>query len=158
MAGPAQVYKCEHCGEVYRREDGLKYHAMHCSMRPEAPIHQETSIHQTAPTAQTLPTAAEIAETAAKLVGGDRQATHGDKSINFRNTAEVWNAILQAKARQVGTSLTPIPLNEYDVANMLEAFKIARRYSGKFNLDDHIDGAGYAACGGEIGAKLNAPK
>ena len=158
MPSPAKVYKCEHCGEVYRREDGLNYHVMHCSLRPGAPIHQEASIHQTAPTIQTLPTAVEIAETAAKLVGGDRQATHGDKSINFRNTAEMWNAILAAKMRQGGADYLPIWLDAYDVANMLEAFKIARRYSGKFNLDDHIDGAGYAACSGEIGAKLNTPE
>jgi hypothetical protein len=33
---------------------------------------------------------------------------------------------------------------------MLEALKIARRYSGAHNIDDYIDGAGYAGCAGEI--------
>jgi hypothetical protein len=92
--------------------------------------------------------AAEICSDAAALVGGDRQVTHGDKTINFQNTADIWNGILRAKARQMpGGVLT---LDALDVANMLEAFKIARRYSGTHNLDDYVDGAGYAGCAGEI--------
>ena len=39
---------------------------------------------------------------AVDLVGGDRQVTHGDKAINFANTAGLWNAILEAKARKAG--------------------------------------------------------
>jgi hypothetical protein len=33
---------------------------------------------------------------------------------------------------------------------MMEGMKIARRYSGSHNVDDYVDGAGYAACAGEI--------
>jgi len=95
--------------------------------------------------------AAEICAKAGELVGGDRQVTHGDKSINFQNTAEMWNAILRAKVRQTpGMAVTVVTLTALDVANMLEAFKIARRYSGTHNIDDYIDGAGYAGCAGEI--------
>ena len=36
---------------------------------------------------------------------------------------------------------------------MLETFKIARRYSGSHNVDDYVDGAGYAGCAGEIAEK-----
>jgi hypothetical protein len=32
----------------------------------------------------------------------------------------------------------------------MESMKIARRYTGAFNVDDYIDGAGYAACAGEV--------
>lgn len=96
--------------------------------------------------------AAEICAKAGELVGGDREVTHGDKSINFKNIAFLWNAILRAKALQGGGySGGPIlTLDALDVANMLEAFKIARRYSGAHNIDDYIDGAGYAGCAGEI--------
>lgn len=99
--------------------------------------------------------AAEICAKAAELVGGDREVTHGDKSINFQNTADAWNAILRAKARKIGWPIHDVfvVLDALDVANMLEAFKIARRYSGSHNLDDYIDGAGYAGCAGEIAAK-----
>ena len=32
----------------------------------------------------------------------------------------------------------------------MEGLKIARRYSGGFNADDYLDGAGYAACAYEV--------
>lgn len=93
--------------------------------------------------------ASTICKTAAELIGGDRQVKHGDKAINFRNTALIWNAIIEAKAQQDGLHWE-LQLDALDVANMLEAFKIARRYSGSHNLDDYIDGAGYAGCAGEV--------
>ena len=104
-----------------------------------------------------MKTAASICADAAALVGGDRQVTHGDKTINFSNTADAWNAILRAKARKAGWPIHDVfvTLDALDVANMLEAFKIARRYSGSHNIDDYVDGAGYAGCAGEIAEKLN---
>lgn len=99
-------------------------------------------------------TAGAICITAAQLVSGDRAATHGDKSINFQNIADIWNAILRAKVRRDGHLVVLDALDALDVANMLEAFKIARRYSGAFNLDDYIDAAGYAGCAGEIASKI----
>jgi len=94
-----------------------------------------------------------ICKTASELVGSDRQVTHGDKTINFQNTAEIWNAILNAKARKFNQAPV-LFLDALDVANMLEAFKIARRYSGSHNLDDYIDGAGYAGCAGEVAERM----
>jgi hypothetical protein len=109
-----------------------------------------------------MKTAASICADAAALVGGDRQVTHGDKTINFQNTADLWNAILQAKARRCGwttrsfvEALDALALDALDVANMLEAFKIARRYSGSHNIDDYVDGAGYAGCAGEVAEKIH---
>jgi hypothetical protein len=103
-------------------------------------------------------TAGAICITAAELVSGARQVTHGDKSINFSNTADAWNAILRAKARKAGWPVHDVfvTLDALDVANMLEAFKIARRYSGTHNIDDYVDGAGYAGCAGEVAEKLNS--
>lgn len=126
--------------------------------RPTADAASAGALHKTdgekSPSPSYL-TAAKVCLEAARLVGGDRAATHGDKSINFLNTADAWNAILRAKARRVGYP-TPVALEALDVANMLEAFKIARRYSGSYNPDDYVDGAGYAGCGAEIAAKENS--
>lgn len=92
--------------------------------------------------------APDILTTAAKLVGGDRERSHGGKATNFASIAAVWNGYLLAR----GTNGKSYMLSGEDVANMMELMKIARRLSGSFNIDDYIDGAGYAACAGEIGA------
>jgi hypothetical protein len=89
--------------------------------------------------------AAEIAAKASDLVGGDRAKQHGDKFDNFNKIAAIWNGTLSAAG--VGISR---PLDAHDVCNLMEAMKIARRYTGAFNVDDYIDGAGYAACAGEV--------
>jgi hypothetical protein len=103
-----------------------------------------------------MKTASTICARASDLVGGDRAVTHGDKMINFANTAGLWNGILEAKARKAGWPAHDVfvVLDALDVANMLETFKIARRYSGSHNVDDYIDGAGYAGCAGEIAEKI----
>lgn len=129
-------------------------HTRHSHTREEAAAcwsSQQKDHNEPTPT-----TAAAICSTAACLVGGDRAVTHGDKSINFSNTASVWNALLECKARRLGWPLYDVlpKLDALDVANFLEAFKISRRYSGSHNLDDYIDGAGYAGCAGEIAEKL----
>jgi len=90
----------------------------------------------------------EIAKRAASLVGGDRKASHGNKLINHTNIAILWNALL--------TIIGDRPLNPHDVCNLMELLKVARRYSGKTNDDDYIDGAGYAALAGEIKARIDA--
>jgi len=107
-----------------------------------------------------MKTAAAICAEACSLVGGDRAITHGDKALNFTNTADAWNAILRAKARKAGwpTHDVFVTLDAVDVCNMLEAFKIARRYSGTHNIDDYIDGAGYAGCAGEIAERFHKEK
>jgi hypothetical protein len=96
-------------------------------------------------------TAVEIAEKAAELVGGPRAHVHGDKIVNHDKIAFVWNGILAAAGKSPA-----VPLDGHDVANLMEGLKIARRYLGQFNLDDYIDGAGYAACAGEIAARSAA--
>ena len=90
--------------------------------------------------------AEDIAKKAADLVGGDRQQQHGDKTANHAAIAALWNGIIEARKANGKTG----PLDALDVANMMEALKIARRYSGKHNDDDYVDAAGYAAVAGEI--------
>lgn len=93
--------------------------------------------------------AAEIASTAALIVGGDRAINHGPKLDNHRKIADVWNGVLTAAGKRPMCAL-----DAHDVANLMEALKIARRYCGAFNADDYVDGCGYSACAGEIRAAL----
>lgn len=89
-----------------------------------------------------------IATAAAGLVGGDRSRTHGEKTANHQAIADMWNGFL----RGMGNAPRH-PLEAHDVANMMEILKIARRYTGAFNPDDYIDGAGYSCVAGEIRAE-----
>ncbi len=89
--------------------------------------------------------ASEITKAAMDLVGGDRARTHGDKTENHQVIANFWQVWLSS--RSAG------PLDAHDAANMMELLKIARRLRGSFNIDDYVDGAGYAAVAGEIGAE-----
>lgn len=90
--------------------------------------------------------AASIATTAASLVSTDRADSHGDMLACHLGIAAVWTGILHAAGK-------PVTVTAHDVANMMEGLKIARRYSGAFNADDYIDGAGYAAVAGEIASR-----
>jgi len=95
--------------------------------------------------------ASDICKKAESLVGGDRAATHGDKLQNHQNIAALWQVFLNQQ-------LPPqchIELTALDVANMMELLKIARRMAGAHNIDDYIDGAGYAACAGEIAERTH---
>lgn len=93
--------------------------------------------------------AVEILNHALALVGGNRAAEHGEKLANHKKIAAVWNGIL------IAADAAPArPLDAHDIANLMEGLKIARRYAGRFNPDDYVDGAGYAACAGEIAHAL----
>jgi hypothetical protein len=95
--------------------------------------------------------AEDIALQAAKLVGGDREAAHGDKYLNHWNIAQLWNGVLRVKLGMAAPQLDP-----HDVANMMECLKVARRYAGDYNPEDYIDGAGYAAVSGDIRSRMEA--
>jgi hypothetical protein len=99
--------------------------------------------------------AEEIAQTAAALVGGKREQTHGDKATNFENIAILWNAWLNMKFGAAGIADT---LTGADVAKLMALLKIARMESGEFNPDDAIDACGYAAIAGELSEPFVAVK
>jgi hypothetical protein len=80
----------------------------------------------------------EIISTAADLVGGNRQATHGDKVQTHQNIADLWSAYLGVK------------INPLQVALMMVLLKVARTKAGSLNLDDFVDAAGYAGVAAEI--------
>jgi hypothetical protein len=91
--------------------------------------------------------ATQIATRAAVVIGGARARSHGEIRENFTRIAAAWNGILAAAGKAPAA-----PLDAHDVANLMEGFKIARRYAGAFNPDDYVDGAGYAAIAGELAA------
>lgn len=97
--------------------------------------------------------AQEILNTAIKITAGDRNDTHGDMVKNHSCIAAMWQGYLHAKVI-AGGGLQLNTVTPEDVANMMECLKIARRLTGHYNPDDYIDGAGYAACAGQIRAAI----
>ena len=82
----------------------------------------------------------DILKEAATIVNGTRQQTYGEPEDNFGTIAQMWEAYLG------------IPINAMDVSMMMVLLKVAR-VSGRPDLttiDNFIDIAGYAACGGEV--------
>jgi len=77
-----------------------------------------------------------------KLVCKDRNVTHGDAEDNFRVIAQLWNVYIHNSKGE--------DLNNKDVAIMMCLFKISRLMSNIDNLENWLDLAGYAACGGGI--------
>lgn len=96
--------------------------------------------------------APEIAELAGRLVGGDREKTHGDKLENFTKIANMLNAYLAIRRDPTA------PLNAEDVGHIMGCIKMARTQSGSFNMDDYVDLTGYAACTGDVAFRLNQAK
>ena len=79
----------------------------------------------------------EILEETINIVTGQRQEDYGDKVVNHRNIAELWNAYLD-------TDIAP-----HDVAICMLLVKVAR-LKNKKTKDCYVDMAGYAAIAGEI--------
>ena len=79
----------------------------------------------------------EILLTAQNLISGDRAATYGDASENFKLIGKFWTAYLG------------ITVSAADVATLMALLKIARS-RGSEHQDNWIDLCGYAALAGEI--------
>jgi hypothetical protein len=80
----------------------------------------------------------EILEDARRCVCGDREEDYGSPEDNFARIGGLWSAYLG------------VPIKVWDVAIMLALMKIGRIGGGQVKMDNWIDLAGYAACGGEI--------
>jgi len=83
-------------------------------------------------------TAPDVLETSLSLITGDRAKQNGAMRENHRNIARLWGAYLE------------MPLKEEQVALMMVLLKVARTKQGRFNEDDYVDMAGYAAIGGQL--------
>ena len=88
----------------------------------------------------------EILDEASKIISRDRNLSHGDAFKNHAEIAEFWNIFLDGKLQPMAS------ITADDVALMMILLKISRTNQGKkFNLDNFVDMAGYAAIAGEIG-------
>lgn len=92
----------------------------------------------------------EVLAAAVKCVNGDRQEDYGTPERSFDTIAALWNAYLGGKPLSDNT------VDAKDVACMLALLKIARIATGHGKNDNWVDLAGYAACGGEIQAIMDA--
>lgn len=79
-----------------------------------------------------------ILEHAEKCVNGDRNHRYSEPEDAFECIADLWSAYLHREVTAI------------DVANMMILLKIARTMGGEGSIDNFVDIAGYAACGGEI--------
>ena len=84
----------------------------------------------------------EILDNAKICTTQDRNIQYGEPEDNFGRIAELWSAYLDG-----------IDVSSHDVAMMMILFKVARSASNLAHVDNYIDIAGYAACGGEIASK-----
>lgn len=93
------------------------------------------------------PTRGMILSIAKEIVCADREETYGEAENNFGIIAEMWSAYLFGKGIDNGDILAA-----EDVAAMMILLKVSRVATGKNRLDNWVDIAGYAACGGECEA------
>lgn len=93
-------------------------------------------------------TRAEILDRAKVCVCGERERDYGKPEDNFATIGHLWTEYLRGAYPQ-GLSV----LCAKDVAMMMALLKVARIATGS-SPDSFVDLAGYAACAGEITAKL----
>lgn len=99
-----------------------------------------------------------VLETALQTVA-DRGVPYGGVEDNFNRIARLWNAHLLNRYSDDRGEFDALPtLDASDVAMMMALMKIARLQGNPGHADSWVDVAGYAACGGEIGAKLTVDK
>lgn len=89
----------------------------------------------------------EILEAARKCVCGDREEDYGAPEDNFVRISELWASYMRGRCVAPDAAITIRP---NDVAAMMALLKIARIAGGDAKMDNWIDLAGYAACGGEL--------
>lgn len=88
-------------------------------------------------------TRSEILNAAMKATNGDRDKKHGRPEDSFAMIGQLWEAY------------TGRMFSNVDVAIMLGLLKVARIKTGTGGMDSFVDLAGYAACAGELQARVN---
>lgn len=86
----------------------------------------------------------EVFAAAQNCVCGDREQDYGSPEASFDTIAKMWSAYLEGKY------CSSFALEPKDVAAMMILLKVARTATGHDKIDNWVDAAGYAACGGEI--------
>ncbi len=80
----------------------------------------------------------DILDAATQAVTVDRNATHGAPADTFGAIARVWSA-------RLGIEITPS-----QVCILMADLKTCRAWGNPAHVDNWVDLAGYAACGGEL--------
>lgn len=89
----------------------------------------------------------EILKKALQCVNGEREQQYGSPENNFAVIADLW--VVYLKNCCVSSNADVFVVAD-DVAAMMALLKIARISSGVDKVDNWVDLAGYAACGGAI--------
>lgn len=84
------------------------------------------------------PKRVQLAQTAARLITGERQNDYGPPVVNFQRIANLWNAHMETNI------FTP-----RKVAELMLLLKMARTITSPTE-DSYIDAIGYAAIAGEL--------
>lgn len=82
-----------------------------------------------------------------RCVCGQREHDYGGPEDSFRTIANLWTAYM------TGTCGDFVEFSPVDVSVMLGLLKVARIANNPKHMDNWVDLAGYAACGGEIAGK-----
>ena len=85
---------------------------------------------------------AEVLEEAKQHITGDRNASYGPPTQDFKRTADMWTALLQLKLKPGER------IRSQDVAWMMIMLKASRAQHSE-KRDNYTDAAGYAGCGWE---------
>lgn len=101
-------------------------------------IDPEILTQTTCPLEMLEPSAADMLRSAADIVDGARNATHGNKRQNMQHTADMWSAYLG------------YPITAEQVAICMVLVKVSRTKCGTAIDDHYVDMAGYAAIAGEV--------
>jgi len=89
-------------------------------------------------------TRASLLEEAGRYVQTDRNSNYGDPEDNFGVIARIMAAYLSRRFR------IEIPIQPFDVANLMFAVKLGRLAHNPLHHDSYVDMAGYAAAGAEV--------
>ena len=92
----------------------------------------------------------QILQEAEKCVCGEREQSYGKPENNFENIGLLWGIYLNAAHPVDLKNFAINGITAKDVAAMMALLKIARIATGHGKMDNWVDLAGYAACGGEI--------
>ena len=90
----------------------------------------------------------DILDGAKDCVCKSREADYSSPENSFKVIASMWTSYLYATGKMPEDN--GVVLTAKDVAAMMVLFKMSRVATGCGKVDNWIDAAGYAACGGEI--------
>jgi hypothetical protein len=100
----------------------------------------------------------DILDEADSLINGDRNASYGEPSQDFKRTGVLWSVylsgVLDRKVAELGFEISPelhkvieALIDPWDVAWMQTLLKSSRSTVSPHKRDHYTDAIGYSACG-----------